>query len=395
MNRINIYCIFFILIFLCSGWILGCGDDGAVSLEPTATTQPAATSTPVSIPTMTMTTEFRDINMTEEFNSIAFQDLNTGYIAGEDWSIYRTSDGGVTWKQVMKAPVLEERQADWEDINSIEVSDGGGEVIAVGERGFIRYSYDGYTWYLPKDETSGGLKAAKFSGTNPNTAGAVGGDGIVTITHNSGKNWEFSELEGSLTDIEFYSGKIWVIGDGKFYTSSDGKVWTEIKLSDNTDYLTSTNFKAIKFCNESQRGYVVGESGVILETKDGGETWHKLSNADLPRDNYKDNFIDILILNESGKEVVYFITDQGTVYSGEPNPHFSGETIWYEVCFDPPFPLGITIKEGEGFGAGSDILLYASKPGTSWKDVSGPPGSDITLSASEASVQQRLYHLIK
>jgi photosystem II stability/assembly factor-like uncharacterized protein len=70
------------------------------------------------------------------------------------------------------------------------------------------------------------------------------------------------------------SGKCYVVGtEGALLTSNDsGQSWERRSIAERGD-LSWFDLYSIRFANDGQTGWIGGESGLILKTTDGGQTW--------------------------------------------------------------------------------------------------------------------------
>jgi photosystem II stability/assembly factor-like uncharacterized protein len=71
-----------------------------------------------------------------------------------------------------------------------------------------------------------------------------------------------------------HSGKCYVVGtEGALLTSTDsGKNWDRRAIAERGD-LSWFDLYSIRFASDGQTGWIGGESGLILKTTDGGQTW--------------------------------------------------------------------------------------------------------------------------
>lgn len=113
-----------------------------------------------------------------------------------------------------------------------------------------------------------------------------GSKGYIAITRNGGKNWDWQQVKGfekaDFRDIEAFSDKEAVIMSSGtpalvLKTTDGGASWQEKYRNTDTAYF----FDAMEFADQ-QHGYILGDpvSGkfLIMETKDGGETWNMFAN---------------------------------------------------------------------------------------------------------------------
>ena len=123
-----------------------------------------------------------------------------------------------------------------------------------------------------KSGTTENLKSVYF--VNNRVGFAVGGNGTVIKTRNSGKSWITLETHThiNLKGVWFIDRETgFVIGDKNTILSTydGGKSWNEV------DVPIVADFSAIQFVDPIH-GYIVGQydkGGVFLKTSDGGTTW--------------------------------------------------------------------------------------------------------------------------
>lgn len=172
-------------------------------------------------------------------STIKFADRKNGFASGISHEVFRTTDGGLTWR----------------------------------------------AFNTPADDILKGLFVA-----SPSEVWVVGVEGIVLHTTDLGRNWEHTILKESnddpakgLSSVFFIDGKTgWVCGPSKaiFHTKDGGRNWLRQNPSLVEDLPSSLN--AMSFANDSE-GWVVGQyttdyvkqqfQGIILHTTDGGRHW--------------------------------------------------------------------------------------------------------------------------
>jgi photosystem II stability/assembly factor-like uncharacterized protein len=164
----------------------------------------------------------------ENFHSIQFTDINTGFIAGDGSAIYKTVNGGMRWNKLnLNIPSY--------NLNSLHMFD-------------------------------------------QNSGMAVGDNGVVILTKDGGYSWSVikSRLAGNLFSIDASdNNEILVCGDNSaLYKSTDGGyTWNGVTLPQGNSY----SFKNIQFTgtlNGYSLAFVVGENGVKLYSGDGGSIWY-------------------------------------------------------------------------------------------------------------------------
>lgn len=179
----------------------------------------------------------------------------------------------------------------------------GGQAWAVGKNGLILHTKDGgRSWKHQPSNTTQALLAISFA-QNRQVGFAVGNGGIILSTEDGGLSWKVaqgsgaigkSEVPNSLFGVQAVSKtKAHAVGAfGTLLSTSDGgKNWMKCKFSWEklTPRLVQTisaqvepNLNALYFVSE-KIGWVVGEFGLVLHTRDGGQTWtSQRSGPDLP-----------------------------------------------------------------------------------------------------------------
>jgi len=192
---------------------------------------------------------------------IDFTDAQNGLAIGQDGLIIKTGDGGKTWKQVKLELPLQEWQAAQPHLFSMSRGTDPNKVWAVGPVGTIIYSKDGgETWEnlsLGRDVTLNGVSFA-----NDSEGWVVGEFGTILHTSDGGKTWQEQKNVLNLPK----------------YTRPDLSEEDAIKQRVPPLYLEDLFLVAVDF-RSSREGYVAGESGILLKTEDGGETWTNVSSG--------------------------------------------------------------------------------------------------------------------
>jgi photosystem II stability/assembly factor-like uncharacterized protein len=126
-----------------------------------------------------------------------------------------------------------------------------------------------------------------LSVVNDKIAWVSGSSGYIAITNDGGKTWAWQQIKGyeksEFRDIEAFSNKeAVIISSGTpalvLKTIDGGKSWQEKYRKTDTAYF----FDAMDFEN-NQHGYILGDpinnKFLLMETKDGGETWVEVKNT--------------------------------------------------------------------------------------------------------------------
>jgi len=132
-------------------------------------------------------------------------------------------------------------------------------------------------WQNPLPQGNG-FYGVHFSDANTGTA--VGGNGTVVRTTNGGDKWtaQSSGTTDPLYGVYFFDANNGIIVGGQFgetgivlRTSNGGENWT-------LQNLYNDELRAVSF-PDNNTGYIVGGSGKIFKTTDGGTKWINLESG--------------------------------------------------------------------------------------------------------------------
>ena len=187
---------------------------------------------------------------------------SVGYACGYDLSsskgiILKTTNGGTYWiGQII--PVLNNRLR---SIYFKDIDNG----VAVGENGTVLYTTNaGLNWYLADSKTTSDLMDADYD--EQGNGYAVGDDGVITYTSDFGHNWNL-QVSGTENILYGVSGNRIVGETGTILRSTNGGQTWEFESTGFTDNLLSLQFIS------DNSGYATGVEGKIYHTTDGGLTW--------------------------------------------------------------------------------------------------------------------------
>jgi photosystem II stability/assembly factor-like uncharacterized protein len=236
-------------------------------------------------------------------------DFDQGVAVGEQGLILRTTDGGAVWQTVASGVKDSLRSVSFSGVNG----------ICGGDSQTILYSTDsGASWQIGQTGFFGG----GFPGAHllSATAGFVAGQNsifqpMIGATTDGGASWAFQAFyfdnnEGGCTDVFFFDQNTGVVsgilfdGQGAIARTTDGGTnWSTLlyaqamqgvdfpttdigfavgwagRILNTTDFGvtwsdqasgTSVNLNGVSFGGNAVTGIVVGDSGTILRTTNGG-----------------------------------------------------------------------------------------------------------------------------
>ncbi len=213
--------------------------------------------------------------------NIYFVNENVGYITGGRATILKTEDGGKTWARktaMSDTPGRDGRpgrlRANLMGIQMISETTG---FIAGSENTILKTTDGGETWIGSSErarvgETRNNLENIWF--VSPTTGWVIGSFGTLLHTMDGGETWEkrnLASVDDNLFGIHFVDENTgWICGQGGLvlHTADGGATWNQQK-TDSYDDLHDIIFV------DAMIGWVVGGYNTILHTADGGKTWNK------------------------------------------------------------------------------------------------------------------------
>jgi len=209
--------------------------------------------------------------------AVDFADAAHGWIVGKSSTILATADGGKTWKPEKSAIPPEKHLFNLKAIDARTV-------WVVGDWGAMATTHDGgVTWVdrsLAEDVV---LYAVSFPDAQH---GFVAGEfGTLLATADGGQSWEKRQVgtEKTLFGVSFATPeKGWAVGiDGLILRTRDGgQTWEvqhgarELGSLEELGFLeTLKNPGLYDVSMAGQYGVVVGDTGTLMTTADGGENW--------------------------------------------------------------------------------------------------------------------------
>lgn len=247
------------------------------------------------------------------FREVFFLDAATGWIVGSDNIILSTASGGLLWSE---APVNTFSEI-LNGVHFVTTQNGwlASDLNGTSPAGRVLRSINGGAYPETQLLVSGPMYSVFFA--DQQQGWAVGSGGLVAKTVDGGLNWEQEILEnaGALYSVKFVSPqKGWISGQsGGIYRTLDGITWQKQELDVDADILSmhfvdslngwacgtgntvlrwrssggqpaswsarriegeliNQQWRDIFFVDE-ENGWLVGQSGRIYKSTDGGENW--------------------------------------------------------------------------------------------------------------------------
>ncbi len=315
------------------------------------------------------------------YNAVCFVDRDTGFVAGKEGVLLRTTDGGVSWDRRMMDDYL---GGGWRDIfglHHITFTDkNNGWIVGAGYYGNqIYHTTDcGRSWQwmelviLPKVLT--GLYDIRWS--DQQHGFIVGNAGVFLKTTDGGLTWQYRNLAEkyqkpeyqcfySLTFTDSLNGCI-VGGDLYAFilkTTDGGENWVEV-ANNNGDMMN--HFYRIGFAPSPHQnaGWIVGQFGMIYRTTDGGQQW-------LAQREKKYEFLSVHFLDENtgwavgNSGVILHTTDGGVAWELQ---HQADSLLFesvYALDTQNAFAVGTVISATSG-QATNAVLSRTTDAGLHW-----------------------------
>ncbi|MFN6074168.1 MAG: WD40/YVTN/BNR-like repeat-containing protein [Fluviicola sp.] len=313
-----------------------------------------------------------------DVTGVTFPTSTTGFITSLN-HVYRTTDGGHSWK-IAKGSNSEFFPQ--YDIAFANINQG----LTVGANYSAYTTNGGVTWV---EVNQGGNV---LNGTFLNVSGigfCVGNSGVIRKTSNFGVSWttQASGTTNALHETFFTSDtQGWAVGaSGTILTTSNGGTTWTAQTSGTTQTLRSVYFIT------SSEGYACGEAGVVLKTTNGGTTWTALTSGTSQHlnDITSVSTTEFAICGANG--TVLNSTDSGNTWTLELSfttenlnaVSFSGTTQTLRSVY--------FITSSEGYACGdAGVVLKTINGGTTWTALTSGTSqhlNDITsVSTSEFAI---------
>lgn len=303
---------------------------------------------------------------TEPLKTIKFIDLNTGWAAGENGTILKTTNGGMTWTAQTSGITNTIRSIFFLDTNNGWACGDEGTIIATSD--------GGSTWIPQSSPFTTQYNTVRF--VNTTTGWIVGNGSVLLKTTNGGLNWTPQSNQGvSMWGLEMLSTTNgWVCGgfnntqnSPTLLKTTNGSTWTYQTNSGVSSFLT---FNDIRF-TDTNNGWLVGGNGTIRHTTDAGATTWTGQTSGTQFELLGVDFISTTKGYACGRQGVMIATANGGTSWAAQNTTMTAGSLW-EVDM---------INDTTGFAVGdSGILQYDVYTPTQAIDLLQPnDGGDIFL----------------
>lgn len=203
--------------------------------------------------------------VTGDLHAVAFENASDGHAVGDDGTILRTTDGGISWVRAAAESTAALYGAD---------VDAAGTAWAVGAGGVILSSADGTSWNTAASGVATDLLGVSFA--DASNGWVVGRGATLLATTDAGSTWTTRNAgvptSATLTGVTFLDvdhGWAWGDGGTVLRTIDGGSTWVTATVAVGAGTLRAGSFV------DAQTGWVGGDDGLVMKTSDGGSTWEE------------------------------------------------------------------------------------------------------------------------
>ena len=267
------------------------------------------------------------VTLTDSLYATAFVDANSGWAVGAFGTIFRTGDGGKSWR------VQESGTA--EHLFGVDFVDGQ-HGWAVGRLGIVLQTQDGgETW----EARNPGVQHHLFDvhALDAQHVRAVGDWGSILSSVDGGRSWQTYPLERDvILNAQAWPDARhgWIVGEnGLILATSDGGASWEEQSSGVLKTLFGVCFRG------PRHGWAVGLDGLILHTADGGNTWE--------------------------------------IQRGDPEVSML-EQVGFKEAFDNPSLYAVAVTSTYGYAVGDNgAVFFSADGGLTWARKSVPDAANL------------------
>lgn len=204
----------------------------------------------------------KDCTATNRPKKLDMIDYQTGYAAGYNGAVWKTTDGGTTWTDVGHGVAI--GSTDLSDMSVIDVNN----VYVMGNDRIYKTTNAGGFWTNVEDAAMNMIQCSTFVDVNN---GWFVDNTKVWYTTNAGVSWSSVSKPDSrfMVDIKFLDANTgWMVGEAGliFKTTNGGTVWSSqsvaiVTFINSIDIIDSSN---VRICSRD---------GYIAVTTNGGSSW--------------------------------------------------------------------------------------------------------------------------
>lgn len=329
-------------------------------------------------------TKFLPGTVNATITDIVFKDANTGYVSGNANYFAYTTDGGVNWTQSLAPATVGQRDLTYDATNSTLYMAGSYYSIFKSTNDGVSWDslffYDGSNANQPTPFVIYGVGAVG------NDLAVVGASGICNLSNDGGASWRNKNYSVNSSSVTYSSilaqsatGVIWVgtQGGSLLYSTNGGTNWTT-RTTPNTRSIYGMAFPT------STDGYICGGNASFgisefSKSTDGGVTWNAISLPS-PMNAYQLNncsFVDANTGFVAGfsspftPAYIFKTTDGGTSWATQaPETNPNGSIINVQmVNKDLGYAVGNSLYKTTNGGTNwvKNTDTYVS--GTSWSNL--------------------------
>jgi photosystem II stability/assembly factor-like uncharacterized protein len=192
-------------------------------------------------------------------------------LAATSDGLFRTNDGGTTWKQILTASTYDAQ---------FQPNDGN---IAYATTTRVLKSTNGGASFTPLSATCNGTRySLRIARSKPTTVYTLCSDAVVQKSINAGATWTPANPSG-VTLYGYYdtvlavssvdANEVYVAGYDMMRTTNGGTTWTSVPVAGHVDNHCVTFFPG------SGSSLLVGDDGGIFKSTNSGSTWTSLNKS--------------------------------------------------------------------------------------------------------------------
>ncbi len=300
-------------------------------------------------------------------DDIFFISDNIGYIVGDNYDIYKTSNGGISW--VTQDSLLGQANIYGSgSYNSVYFFNADTGIIC-GSYERLKTVNGGLTWVNQNQNSYWMQNGVAFINGQVGFIGC--GGGVILKTTDSGDSWsDLIGTDGYIYDIDCIgAGTCFAAGSIEYLMRSDdyGETWI-------IDTVFNRSAGRIQFVNNNL-GFATGGYNQIYRTMDGGSSWDSIviGSGDSML------FGELFFKDESVGFLAGLDVDSGLfgyTYRGFMLESIDTGSTWTRIYEDPFFsPFGRTFHlirfttDSIGFAIGPAKNLRTTDGGTTWNDM--------------------------